>query len=292
MSIWICIVLITLCAILWDAGVVMQKKGADRLPRMAWGKELPGIIIAFFKNGLWLGGLVVSAAGWGLFAFALNYTPVSMARTIQGSGFVILAFFSIFFLDHRLTLLEWVGVIIITAGIVALGLSEPPEARTPSTILFFRLLLLAGASVILLFLIYGMKKFINLGFKWVVIFSICAGVMLGLGDVSTKTVLNAAGKGDYLAAFGIYSPFLIASYLIGLMLLSRSYQHGRAILVTAVSDFCSRVISIMLGVYALGEVFPESPLLKGLRIGGLGAIVIGAAFMARFSGEQLAEELI
>ncbi len=291
MSIWICIVLITLCAILWDVGVVMQKKAADRLPKIAWGKDLPGIIIAFFTNRMWFGGLVVSAAGWGLFALALNYTPVSLARTIQGSGFVILAFFSILWLDHHLTALEWVGVVIITAGIVALGLSEPPEARTPSTILTFRLLLLVGASVGVLFLIYGMKKLVNLGFSWVVIFSICAGGLLGLGDVSTKTVLNAAGKGEYLTAVGLYAPFLIVSYLTGFMFLSRGYQHGRAILVTAVSDFCARAISILLGVYALGEVFPESPPLRGLRIAGLCAIIIGAAFMARFSGEQLAEGL-
>ncbi len=291
MSIWVCIVLITLCAICWDIGVVLQKKGSDALPRVAWGRELPRTIIAFFKHRLWLGGLVISAAGWGLFAYALNYTPISLARTIQGSGFVILAVFSILFLNHRLTVMEWAGVFIITAGIVALGLSEPPEERTTSTILAYPFLFLGGSSVAFLFILYGLKKAFNLGFDWVVIFSIAAGVTLGMGDVFTKTVMTAAGNKSFVAAFGLFAPLLIVFYLTGQMLLSRSYQHGRAILVTAVSDFFARVVSILFGVYALGEAFPQSPLLKGLRIAGLASILIGATFMARYSSEEIAKEI-
>jgi len=283
--------LITVCAIFWDIGVVLQKQGADCLPVIGWGKELPKTILACFQNWKWSGGLVASALGWAIFVYALNYTPVSLARTIQGSGFIILAFFSILFLNHRLKSWEWIGVIIITAGIIALGLSEPPEAKTVSTIIYFRLLILLSGFVGLILLLYSLKKFLKFGFQWVIIFSIGAGTMLGLGDVSTKTLLNAISQHNSLLAFGLIAPFLIICYLTGLMLLSRSYQHGRAILVTAVSDFLSRVVTILFGVFALGESFPASPLLKTLRISGLCAIILGAALMARLSSEQLADKV-
>ena len=139
MSIWICVLLITVCAVCWDVGVVWQKQAADTLPKIEMGRKLFKIIKAFVSSRKWIGGLIISGLGWGLFAFALNYTPVSLARSIQGSGFVILAFFSIFFLHHRLKAWEWMGVIIVTAGIIALGFSEPIENETASVMIPSRL---------------------------------------------------------------------------------------------------------------------------------------------------------
>jgi drug/metabolite transporter (DMT)-like permease len=291
MSIWTSIFLITLCAVCWDVGVVLQKQAADNLPRMELGKDIHKILWAFITSRKWMGGLVISGIGWGLFALALNYTPISLARAIQGSGFVILAFFSILFLDHRLKIWEWAGVITVTAGIVALGLSEPVENQTTSIIIPFRLILALGISCAACLGIYAARKLFNFGFSWVVAFSIAAGVLLGMGDVLTKGLLVEAGDNSYLTAFGIMGPGLIFFYLVGFFILSRGYQHGRAILVTGVSDFCARLITIILGVYAMGEIFPENILLRDMRIGGLAAILLGTILLARFSGEQLAEKL-
>jgi drug/metabolite transporter (DMT)-like permease len=290
-SIWISILFITLCAICWDVGVVLQKQAADRLPAIALGPNLLSTLRAFVFSRKWMGGLIISGLGWGLFAFALNYTPISLARAIQGSGFVILAVFSILFLDHRLKAREWLGVSIVTAGIVALGLSEPIQNSTPS-VLTPRLLILAVAVACgLCLLVYAGRKFFNVGFDWVAVFGIIAGVLLGLGDVFTKGVLIQLHSRAYLSAFGLIAPALVVFYLTGFFLLSRGYQHGRAILVTAVSDFCARLITIVLGVYALGEAFPQELLHRELRIAGLAAILFGTVLLARFSGEQLAEEL-
>lgn len=291
MSIWVSIFFITLCAVCWDVGVVLQKQAADTLPRIELGKNILAILLAFITSKKWVGGLVISGLGWGLFAFALNYTPISLARTIQGSGFVILAFFSIFFLDHRLKAIEWTGVIIVTAGIVALGLSEPAQNQTFSVILPPRLILAVGTACAICAVIYGARKVFDVGFSWVVVFSIFAGTLLGLGDVFTKGVLIELGEKSYAIAFGVIAPALIVFYLVGFFILSRGYQHGRAILVTGVSDFCARLITILLGVYAMGEAFPENHLYRDLRIGGLAAILFGTALLARFSGEQLAKDM-
>ena len=58
MSIWICILLITACAVCWDVGVVWQKQAADTLPKIEASRKLFKIIKAFVfsENGLavWL----------------------------------------------------------------------------------------------------------------------------------------------------------------------------------------------------------------------------------------------
>ena len=291
MSIWISILLITLCAVCWDVGVVWQKQAADELPRLEQGHGILPTLKAFVFSKKWMGGLIISGLGWGLFAYALTATPISLARAIQGSGFVILAFFSIFFLNHRLSTWEWLGVIVVTAGIAALGLSESAENETRSILIPNRLALAIGICAGTCLLIYGARKFLNFGLGWVGVFSVFAGVLLGLGDVLTKGVLVKVGEKSYGVAFGMIAPALVVFYLVGFFLLSRGYQHGRAILVTAVSDFCARLVTIFLGIYALSESFPDAALARDLRIGGLIAILGGTLLLARFSGEQLAEEL-
>jgi hypothetical protein len=63
MSIWTAVFLIIICALLWDVGIVFQKQAVDRFPRK--GSDMK--------------------------SSASLFTPVSVARGIQGSGFVILA---------------------------------------------------------------------------------------------------------------------------------------------------------------------------------------------------------
>ncbi len=84
---------------------------------------------------------------------------------------------------------------------------------------------------------------------------------------------------------------MVCFYLTGFFILSRGYQHGRAILVTGVSDFCARLVTIFLGIFAMGEAFPKEALYRDLRLAGLVAILAGAVLLARFSGEQMADEL-
>lgn len=292
MSIWICILLITGCAVCWDVGVVWQKQAADTLPKLEVSRKLFKIIKAFVFSRKWIGGLVISGVGWGLFVFALNYTPVSLARSIQGSGFVILAFFSIFFLHHRLKAWEWLGVIIVTAGIIALGFSESSESGTTSVMIPSRLIPAVAAVIAICFVVYAARSKFGFGFNWLVVFSIFAGVLMGLGDVLTKAFMDSISEKASIIALGLIPLFLILFYLVGFLILSRGYQQGRAIVVTAVSDFCSRLVTIFVGVFAMQEVFPQELLYRDLRLVGLAAILLGTILLARFSGEQLVEEVV
>ena len=291
MSIWICILLITICAVCWDVGVVWQKQAADTLPKMEVSRKLFQTIKAFVFSRKWMGGLVISGVGWGLFVFALNYTPVSLARSIQGSGFVILAFFSIFFLHHRLKVWEWLGVIIVTAGIIALGFSESSGNQTASVMIPSRLIPAVAIVIAVCFVIYAARSKFRFGFNWLVVFSIIAGTLMGLGDVLTKSFIDSISEKASIIALGLIPPFLILFYLVGFLILSRGYQQGRAIVVTAVSDFCSRLVTIFVGVFAMSEVFPKELLYRDLRFGGLAAILLGTILLARFTSEQLVEEV-
>jgi drug/metabolite transporter (DMT)-like permease len=291
MSIWTALALVTLCAILWDVGIVLQKLAVDELPRIRFDRSLPATVASLLRSRRWLAGLAASALGWGLFAFALVFIPVSVARAIQGSGFVVLAVFSLVFLRHRLSAGEWIGVALAAAGIAALGISETPAESLPAELSAARLLPALAACILVCFLAYFLPGALKVRLPWAVSFSVMAGILLGLGDVATKILIEILQRGESGFEAAGAGAGLIASYVAGFLVLSRSYQHGRAILVTAVSDLCSRLVAICVGIGALGETLARDPLLRALAVAGYAGIMAGAALLARFSGEEMAAGL-
>lgn len=291
MSIWVALVLITLCTILWDFSVVLQKLAVDELPRIRFDRSLPSAIASLLSSGRWLAGLAASALGWGLFVLALVYIPVSVARAIQGSGFVVLAAFSVLFLRHRLSSREWLGVALVTAGIFALGISENSAGTPLDEIAIVPLVVAFGACGLACFGAYLLQRIFRRRFPRVISFSVMAGILLGLGDVATKILILLLQRVGLAAAAVAAGLGLILVYVTGFLVLSRSYQHGRAILVTAVSDLASRLVAIVVGIGALGERLSADPLPRILGITGYALIFAGVAMLSRFSGEGIAEGL-
>jgi len=291
MSIWIALILVTLCAVLWDVGIVLQKQAVDRAQRIRFGRSTAASLRALLKSGRWLAGLGASAAGWGLFVVALAFIPVSVARAIQGSGFVILAVFSLVFLRHKLSAREWLGVVLVTSGIVALGIANSSTGRVQGDPDLVRLIPALAACLLVCAAAYALPSLLRVRLPWVIVFSIMAGTLLGLGDVATKVLLGLLERHGLRIAAAAAGAGLIVFYVSGFLLLSRAYQHGRAILVTAVSDLCARLAAIFVGIAALGEALAAEPRLRVLAAAGYAGIVLGAMLLARFSGEELAAGL-
>jgi drug/metabolite transporter (DMT)-like permease len=286
-SIWVSIPIIVCCAVLWDAGVVLQKQAADALPVLHVGQGGARSIWRMVASKRWLAGLVLSGVGWGLFAWALSFTPVSLARSIQGAGFVLLAVFSALFLASPPSRLEWVSVAVVTGGVALIGFSDGGVEPPPPVLHLPRFV---GVTVLLVGVCLGiffLRRVFGRGPSWVVVFAVAAGTLLGLGDVFTKALIVATEEGRFVGAAGVWGPLLVLSYLSGVTILTRAYQSGSAIVVTGVSDLCARIATLAVGVGGLGESFPaDSPQFE-LRLVGLVAVLSGAVLLARFSAEPL-----
>jgi uncharacterized membrane protein len=291
MRIWAALILVALCALLWDAGIVLQKLAVDRMPRIRVGRGFAASLSTLLRSGRWMAGLAASALGWGLFAFALSFTPVSLARSLQGSGFVILAVLSLIFLRHRLVAREWIGVSLVTLGIAALGIANGSSTSAPSGLSAGHLSAAIGVCLFACAAAYAIPGTLRVRLPWVIAFSIIAGILLGLGDVATKVLITVL-QGN-VSAFPAVSAGagLIVFYMSGFLFLSRAYQHGRAILVTAASDLCSRLVAVVVGIAALGESPATDPRLRSLAVLGYAGIILGAVLLARFSGEEIAGAL-
>jgi drug/metabolite transporter (DMT)-like permease len=291
MGIGAALILTTLCALLWDAGIVLQKLAVDRMPKIRLNRGPAAVLAPLLRSAPWMAGLAASAIGWGLFAFALSFTPVSLARSIQGSGFVVLAVLSLLFLRHRLTAREWAGVLLVSLGIAALGIANGSPAAVPEKVSLVRLVPALAVCLVVCSAAYALPRVLRLPVPQVISFSVVAGILLGLGDVATKALILVLQQQGFALAAATAGACLVVFYVSGFLVLSRAYQHGRAILVTAVSDVCARAAAILLGISALGEALAAIPRLRAAAVLGYGGIILGVVLLSRFSGEDIADRI-
>ena len=81
---------------------------------------------------------------------------------------------------------------------------------------------------------------------------------------------------------------VMGSGLSGVITQQGGFQRGRAMTVTAILAVLNKVIAIFGGMFALGEVLPESTVKQVLRVIGLAALLAGTILLARFNRQESA----
>jgi drug/metabolite transporter (DMT)-like permease len=273
--------------VLWDVGAVLQKRVVDRLPP----ERLK--VRDLLSSGAWMAGLAVTAAGWGAYVFGIDAVPVSAARTASGGSYVVLALFSLLFLRSPLALREWLAVLLVTAGIVALGLGEGSAGAASATAVSVPGILAGVASIAVLVAAVallngpgrrGARPFL----KPMAAFAVLSGLLSSLGDLLMKVILALLRRPAPAAALAIPVSLagagLIAAYLSGFYMLSRAYQTGSMVGGVVISDFAARAGAILLGVLVLSEPLAGAGGSGVLRITGFAAVLAGSVLLGRFAG--------
>jgi len=290
-SIWSAIGLSVVATCCYQVGTVMQKVGADRMPRLRLRLGQRDVFRAFFRSPIWLGGIGVTTAGWVLFLKALANAPVSIVQPVLGFGLCLLALFSVVFLKERLRPLEWIGTGLMTAGIVLLGMSAAHEsARTAavSTVPLF------AVSVAMAALVAGAIPLARAGrgVPLPVVLGFATGVLVGLGALYTKGFFLSLEAGSVWLAWPMFLPLMMIANVGGLWVQQAGFQQGRALIVVAMNAVTNKVVSIVGGMATLGEVLPDEPSLAAARLAGFATIIVGTAILARFGESEIPRDLV
>ncbi len=279
MSIWLAIALTLVAYSLMNVGIVLLKKGATDVSRQR--RQQVGWLAAYFLTPIGWWGFGINFGGYLLFLLATTsrQAPISVLQPLAAFGVVVVALLAVVYLHERFGVLEWVGVFLLLAGVVALGISaEPPHH--PDALVHLPQLLIYTALVGLLGLIcVGLLQLSQKQGVAELLYGLLAGVLLGLGYLHTKTLSLAWAEGRYEAV-----ALALATMAVGLPggfgVLLRSFYEGRALIVTSVNFVANQVIIGCGGILCLGESLPETPLALTARLGGYGAILAGLLVLA------------
>jgi multidrug transporter EmrE-like cation transporter len=280
-SIWSAITLALVATCCYQLGTVLQKMGADRMPRLGVRGTHRHAMRAFLRSPIWLSGLAVSVAGWVLFLKAIANAPVSIVQPVLGFGLCLLAFLSVVLLRERLRPVEWVGIALMVSGIVLLGVSAAQEHDHATAV---SRLALTAASLAILGVLAIAVHLARAGqrISLPVVLGFASGVLVGLGALYTKALFVSLGNGSALIGWGVFLPLTILTNVIALWITQAAFQRGRALIVVAMNAVTNKVITIGGAMAALGELLPTDARLAAARLAGFVAILLGTVILARF----------
>ena len=288
MTVRAAIVLAILATACFQGGVVLQKVGADRLPRLGLSVRQGSVYLAFIRSPIWLAGIAINTVGWVLLLKALANAPVSIIQPVLGFGLALLALFSAVFLKERLSRLESGGLILMVAGLVLLGVSaarqEGEGAVALAPLLAVSLVFAGGLGAALPL---GRSGHVPLP----VVLGFGAGILIGLAALYTKGLFLTLDAGLPLLAWLVFLPLMMAANICGLWVMQAGFQQGRALIVGAVSAVTTKVVAIVGGMTTLGELLPEDRVFAAARVGGFVLILLGTMLLARFGGGPVAARL-
>jgi drug/metabolite transporter (DMT)-like permease len=284
-SIWSAIALSALATSCYQVGLVLQKIAADRLPRLGWKLEQRNAFRAFLRSPMWLSGMGIQAFGWIFFLKAVASAPVSVVQPVLGFGLALLAVFSVVVLGERLRAVEWAGIATMLAGLVLLGVSASGEPHSTAMALG----LLAVVSLVSLSLLASALALGRAGrvVPLPVVLGFGAGVLIGLAALYTKGLFLSLHDGLPALGWCVFLPLMASANVAGLWVQQAGFQQGRALIVGATNAVTNKLVTILGGMIALGELLPREPALATARIAGFVAILAGTLVLARFGGEEV-----
>jgi drug/metabolite transporter (DMT)-like permease len=272
---------IILGTVMWDVGAILQKKAVSGL---AAGK-LP--VSALVSSPLWMIGLLATTVGWGMFVFGLDRVPISVARTITGGSYVVVALFSTIFLRTPLSRVEWLAVAAVTLGIVLLGLQETagaaPAAPVARTVLV-GIAIVTAISALVFFAPRWFRGSARYATIALLAFAALSGLLGSVGDLLTKVFLSLFRGAPLPAALLVVTGVgFVTFYLSGFYMLSRAYQVGTVVGGVVISDFFGRVGALFLGALVLTEPIGGTGAGGLQRATGFLLVLGGSLLLGRFS---------
>ncbi len=277
MSVWAAIALTVSASACMNLGLVLQKRGI--VPRDAWLGR-PGSTRLSRHTPIWYCGMALMIAGYGVYAVAVSarVAPISLLQPLSASGLLVVALLAVFYLNERFDLSEWVGVGILLAGVISLGLSARGSQLASTGIETGRYL--AFFAVVVAFVITVSWAALRIPGRAELLLGILSGLLFGTGYLNTKALALAIQDRNLLLA--IAAGCLMAIGLVGgLVALQLGLRFGRALIVTAVNLVTNQVLVVAGGLVCLGESFPQESFPFAARLSGFGGILIGILLLAR-----------
>jgi uncharacterized membrane protein len=287
---WVGILVAFVSTAIMNFGLALQKRGAVNLPRIGEAKAA-ATAKAFLTNWIWLAGLSGLVLGWSLYLVATNLARISLVQPALGSGLLVLALFSIFYLHEKIKAIEWISLACMITGMLFLGLSATEEA--PSYLpQWSPLLIVTGVILVLSVIAYILGKMEKLGgIRTDSLLGMVSGLFIGLAALFTRGMMLFADADKDLIAFGVCLPVLLVANVIGLTIMQSGFQHGKALVVVGLEAVINKAVAIIGGMVALSEVLPHEPRRAAMQVIAFVLILFATAFLSRFGGERVVEKM-
>jgi hypothetical protein len=260
-----------------NIAMLCKHRGATMAPTVRFSHPWQSAV-ALFKSKWWLIGFGVAAVAWGLHVIAMALAPLSMVQVVTAGGLALLALPAQRLFGIKLGRREWVGLLLSATGLAWLAVSAE-STENHSAYSFAALLAFEGGLIAIgaLLLHHGSngRDHIRSG----VVLGAASGILVGVGNVSTKALTGGVAESGVLALVSPWSVVTVVAGLLAFFALARGLQIGPPIQVIALSSIAANVSAIAGGILVFGDPVGADALGIIARAAAFAAVIAAAVLI-------------
>jgi drug/metabolite transporter (DMT)-like permease len=267
-----------LSALASNVGFLMRSRGATSAPDVDIRK--PGrTVVGLFSEKWWTIGFGMAIIAWLLHVASLKWAPLSLVQAVLASGLVMMAVIAERFFGFKVGKREWIGISLVTAGLVLLGLTAS-DASASSAQAGYPLgaaIAFVGGSVGLAAVAFLLVRSSGGEARAGVLFGASAGLLFTVSHVGIKALSGQVTFADLTTFLTPWVLVIVAAFVCAFFASARSLQIGDAVPVIAVTSAISTATAILGGVVVFGDPIGSDALTIAVRVGAFLLVIVAAA---------------
>jgi drug/metabolite transporter (DMT)-like permease len=265
----------------FGVGVVLQHSQAQLAPPA--GRAPWRLLTYLARQRIWLAGMALAVAAYGLQGLALAFGPLSLVAPLIATDLVFALPVAAAWAGRRMRAPEWAGCVLVATGVAVFLSASPPssgqaEASARQWLLAFGAITLVSAVTVAAGLLgRRSSRPVWLAVAAGAVFALTAAVTLSL-----SRLLRNEGLGSIP---GHWQPWaLLPLGVAGLLLSAVAYQRSSLAATLPIIDTVEPVAAVLLGAALFSEPLASSPAGLTVQVSAATAAVIGIVLLGRAAG--------
>jgi drug/metabolite transporter (DMT)-like permease len=260
----------------FGVGVALQHRQA----RQETVRAPVRLLAQLARRRMWLAGIGLAVAAYGLQALALAYGPLTLVAPVVATDLLFALPVAAAWERRSMGRREWTGSALVAGSITLfLAVAPPPVGRSSAPagdwVLAFAAVTLISATGV----IAGLR---SRAAARAVLLAIAAGVVFGLTAAVTLSMTRILRAQGAAAVLGHWEPWvLLALGAAGLLLSATAYQAGALRASLPIMDTVEPVSGVAIGTVVFGERLAASPAGLALQLCAGAAAVTGIVMLGR-----------
>ncbi len=256
---------------------VLQRIGVETAPEsttLRWS-----LMAHALKRGIWLIGFALMLVQFGLQATALRFGELSVVQPVLTTELLFLLLILGVWFRYRLTWMEWLGAVVIVAGLGGFFLAAKPAGGNaiPSNHAWL------VASLVLIGAIAGFIAAARYGPRWwrAAAFGAATAITAAYSAALTKAITSYTKEG-WGHVFTHFEPYMLAITGLGTVFLIQNALHAGPITASRTTMVTiNPLVSILLGITLFADRLRSGPFWVATEIVALAVLVVGVVILAR-----------
>jgi drug/metabolite transporter (DMT)-like permease len=260
----------------FGVGVALQHRQVQR----ERGRGPLRLLAQLARRRLWLAGIGLAVAAYGLQAVALAFGPLALVAPIVATDLLFALPVAAIWEQRPMRRLDWAGCGLVAASVAVFVIcSQQSPGRSDAPAADW---LVAFAAVVLISVAAIVAASVGRRATRPSLLAIGAGVIFGMTAAVTLSMTRLVRFGDATAVLAHWQPWaLLVLGVTGLALSATAYKAGALRASLPIMDTVEPVSAVLIGTVVFGERFATAPAVLVLQVAAAAGAITGIVLLGR-----------